>query len=285
MCGFDNNHKLMIIGFFVFMTVLFIPSMGYVINDSVHKNDPVVESGQCGEFPKNVSYLKVQKNIYKVWHWQYDFMINDVNGEVVMRCPTVQRDLNVIFNGVGVGRTDGEIDPILSTIQLLDCHNNKVYTIRTGNAFETIINSNKIFVSLEVRQNDTVINYINKLSLIVDTFDLYDTNSTIVATLKRNKINNLINLEGWSWDINITDPVNRPVDLFLLIAIAIEHSFSETDGNGNAKYDGCNNFSFAMLCIMIISGCMIFVGTIVLLNKCRKYRNTLLKAPDETVLL
>src|SRR5438477_3999220 len=108
MWGFDNYQKRAIIGCFVSMSILFIGSMLYVINDKIHMNESLTELNEkCGEFPTNVSYLKLQKNVHKFWKWTYDFTLNGIDGEIMMRCPSVQKDFDVYYNG-SVGGTDGK---------------------------------------------------------------------------------------------------------------------------------------------------------------------------------
>lgn len=262
----SDCKEISLVVLFVLFCCAFLASIGYVVDGTRHKNDPLIENGgtPCGIFPKNVSKIHLKKQITSQWHWDYDIEIGEHKGQVLMRCPTVMHDLNVIFDNTPIGRTDGKTFSLISEVDTLDCHNNKVYTIRTGSVFETIINSNKIFVSLDVRYNDTIIYYVDKQIFITENIDLFDVNNVKVANLHRFKLGDLIHLQGWTWDIVIFDPINHPVDPMLLVTIAGQHSFSETDSNGNAQYDTCNSvyhgvyiFMFVIMGLVIIGICII----------------------------
>jgi hypothetical protein len=264
MCESERIKTCAIISLIVTGIAIFLTSMGWVIDGTIHRNDPLENPETvCGVFT-NVSYIKLEKNIFKLWHWTYR-ITTPASGTVTMRCPTVKHDLDVHFGGAYVGRTDGKVFSLVSEIDLLDCHNNKKYTIRTGNAFETIINQNKIMVSLEVRVGSVTEYYVDKLVFFTDDIDLFNRQGVRVANLKRNKYNDLIHGRGWTWDINIMDPINTPIDPFILISIAGEHSFSEPDNDGNDKYDTCNEVYRIMWIIMFVIVGVLGLGIILCL--------------------
>jgi hypothetical protein len=248
------------------LSVLFLASMIYVAVSTAHRDAPLHRSNMpCGAFPANTSRIQLSKQLLKVWHWRYDVLIDSVKrGYVQMRCPSVRHDLNVKIGNAFVGRTDGKVLSLESEIGLLDCHNRPQYVLRTGSAFQTLVNTNEIWVSLEVRQGTKIKYFVRKNVFFTDNIDLYDELSVKVATLTRNVWNDVLHFRGYTWNINVLDVINHPVDPFLLVTIAAQHAFSQTDKKGNDVQDTCNDFfsgtwifmflTMAALCILLLAG-------------------------------
>ena len=247
---------------YIFCICVFFTTLGICVDGANHEGDPMVESTVlCSDFPRNVSYIELNKKI-TLWHWIYTITIGGATGEVKMRCPSVMHDMDISFGNLPIGRTNGKIASLISNINLTDCHNNVLYIVRTGDAFETLINMNKIYVTFEVRTpyDNQVVFYVKKFTFITSDFDIFDANGTAVATIKQNKIDDLLNFNTWTWRINVT---KQTIDPFIVSFIASHHAFSETNKNGNYTYDGCNQFYYAMFIMLILFA--IFVSSPLLL--------------------
>ena len=82
-------------------------SIGFFADYTIHKNDPIASSNQeCGLMPMNITSMTLTKQPLSQWHWKYDI---DGEGYVQMRCPTMRYDLNIYYNDMPVGRTDGKL--------------------------------------------------------------------------------------------------------------------------------------------------------------------------------
>lgn len=232
------------------MICIFLASMGWVVYATIHQNDPLAPAKEemCGSFPQNVTHIKLEKKVFNQWHWEYGVSIGSLAGAVEMSCPTFMHDVNVVFNDKPIGRTNGKVFSVESNINLLDCHNNLLYTVRAGSYLQVLINKNTYHASLQVDKNGATIYYVEKDVWFTDNIDLLNVNHEKVANLQRNKFKAVISMSGWTWDIDVF----QPVDPLLLIAIAGEHSFSENAGSKNSQYDSCNQFFHAVWIIMFI---------------------------------
>lgn len=239
-----SKSDCLIVTGIVFVIVIFFRSMGYVVDGVRKKNDPLESSGtQCAILPPDVRYIEMQKQISKVWHWKYNIE-KPISGYVQMRCPTFNHDLNVKIGDRYMGRTDGKSFSAVSQVNIEDCHNNVKYVMRTGNVFDTLVNGNKIFVSLDIRQNGVVKFYVKKEVFITDDIDVWNDQSVKVANLKRNKLNDIASFQGWVWKINLyeNNSTNSSIDPLILFSIAGQHSFAEKSD----ETDMCNEFFNAM---------------------------------------
>jgi hypothetical protein len=250
----------------VFLTLfVFFGSMGFFVDRTIHRNDPLESSEtNCSTIPIVVNQsIVIQKQVSSLWHWRYLIKQPHQSGtsKVEMRCPTATADANIWYGGRGVGRTDGKILSLYSEFDVLDCHNKRIMVIRTDGFFETMINQNRIIVSLDVRNTkNEVLYYVDKTSFIADDIKLLDTSSTLVARLRRNTLTDLLSATGYTWTITNNGNINP----LLLLSIAGHHSFDDVDSKGNKKGDMCNQFYFAMMIIMIIMSILIFcVGAII----------------------
>lgn len=197
----------------------------------------------CANFPQNVSHIKLEKGVTKMWHSKLGIEIDGGSGMVESRCSVSrERDFEIIFNNVAIGRTQ----TLDENINLVDCHNTQIYKIESSDD-QSITNT-----SIKIYKNDEIIYSISTKSFFSDEIELFDINSTKVASLKWTKLNNIIDFEEWlSWNISIVDPINRPVDPFLLISIASKHKTFGTELETNN--DICTEFSIGMIYVTFIS--------------------------------
>lgn len=236
---------------YIFCILVFFATLGIFVDGVRNEGNQMVESSvPCSSFPRNVSYIELNKKI-TFWNWIYTITIGGATGEVQMRCPSVMHDMDVHFGNQPIGRTNGKIASLISEINITDCHNNVLYIVRTGDAFETLINMNKIYVTFEVRTpyDNQIVFYVKKITFITSDFDIYDVNGSSVATIKQNKFQDLFNFNTWTWHINVTKQTINPL---IVSFIASHHAFSETNKDGNYTYDGCNQFYYAMFIMMIL---------------------------------
>lgn len=239
MVGFVTNKKrfvswslYLLLGCVIGVTIF---CFGYFWNKRMIDSEPLlVSNAKCGEFHPNIRSIKLEKNSElneQSWHWNYNFIADNQTGRIEMRCPTLSEDLNFELSGVPVGRTNTPYDKsydnhvVVSTYNLLDCHNNYLYTIKIIDADD----SNICFESTQcfVTKNNNVLYYINTTSdksrIILSVFN--QTAQVIwIPVANFDHYNNSLGIEEWK--INIVDPTNHPVDPLLVIAIASKQSFS-----------------------------------------------------------
>lgn len=240
-------------------------------------------STECFKFPADTYYLKLEKQIWKWWAWEYSISAksggtaNSINttfdGNFQMRFPTFNNDLNVKFGDKYVSRTDGKTFSLVSEIDLQDCHNNLLYIMKAGSVFQSFINGFNIDVSLEISANGTVQYYIQKYNLFTSSIDVYNNRSIKVAHLYQNKYSDVLSMTGWTWEITIFDPLNNPIDPSILISIAGSQSFREKDKDGNVKHDDRNNFYIALIVFFALAGFV--VVCIIGLCCCTSYKEAI----------
>lgn len=216
------------------ISVAVIASNGYNVITSGSKSCPV--------FP-NITYFTADKQIFKQWHWTYEF--NEFDGSIQQMCPTTQHDSVIYLNGEPVVRSDGKILTVVSKMNVMDCNKNIIFVVRTGNAFETLVNGNKIWVSFELRDQNKgeILAYSETTSFFTDDIRIKDIYGSTVAKLYRNKLT----LSKWQWEINIYN-INHPAaDKRLLSIIAGKQSFDE-----GKETDICNQYVLGVGIVVII---------------------------------
>jgi hypothetical protein len=259
---------------FASAVILIISSLicGVIIipySESIRDAAPeALPSRECYQFPADTNYIKLEKQISDFWIWTYSITAKTnssnttIGGEFYMRYPTSNNDLNIWIpeSAKYVGRTDGKVFSFVSEIDIRDCHNNLKYTMKSGSALQTFINSFNIDVSLEISANGTTQYYIKKDNLFTSSIDVFNNRSIKVAHLYQNKYNNIMKLNGWTWDISILDPTNNPIDPLILISIAGSQSFQEKDSKGRKQTDYRNGFYIALIVLFSISGAIVLIG-------------------------
>jgi hypothetical protein len=196
----------------------------------------------------NLTRFTATKKILSQWNWRYE--VNEFDSKVVQRCNTVQHDVDVFFNGDFIGRTDGKIATTVSKNYITDCHGDTLYTSRTADAFETLVNSNKIIVSYELRDNgNNVVAYADETNFFSNDINIKDINGNVVANLYRG-----ISIP-WEWTIKIYDQNADGANPLVLLAIAGKASFSD---NGS-KTDICNNYFWGVTWTLVAIASVLFL--------------------------
>lgn len=215
---------------------------------NVYKNADYV----CGSF-KNLTILTMTKNIWKIWHWQYD-------GENIyfrQRCPTFTHDAEIYIGNTLVSKTDGKIFNLDSTYYIKDCHGVITNIIKTSSFSQTIINSNNIWTSLLLyTSNGTLIAYIDSDIFVTGNVQLKNISGYTIANINKN-----IGGISWSWSYEIFDKSHITMDV--LVAITSKLSFMPRFFEKNNKMDMCNNFFLSVGIISLVFLCLFFVGGIV----------------------
>lgn len=206
----------------------------------------------CGNF-NNITNLTIVKNACLwdwCWHWTYIF----TTGYFVQRCPTFQHDISIYNNDSLVIRTDGKLSTSLSKIQIKDCHGDVMYTIKFGDMFQTMINSNKIWTSLIVKNTkDEIFTYATANIFTAGTIVLYDIYGNSIACISED-----ITTDDWKWTYDIYN--KSLIKMEVLIVITAKLLFSPIEEN-NDQTDICNKFflgagitALILLCVLCLVG-------------------------------
>lgn len=148
------------IGFGVFLILL---SGIFVAVQHAEGNRWTPQEQTCPQFPTNLTYFELRKQIWKQWKWEYDLaapkFVNDslhdnfsfgTKDEAEQKCPTATHDVEIHLNGKLAARTDGKILTTVSKNYIRDCHGSVMFQTKTASTFHTIINGNDIIVSFEL---------------------------------------------------------------------------------------------------------------------------------------
>jgi len=235
-----------IIGFGIFEAVTF------------SNGKALTPSGQaCPSFPANLTYFEATKIYLDQYHWTYEFENQNFSGSIQAMCPSTTYDVNVFIGSDLAIRSDATIFSTISTTYINDCHGNTLYVTRTGNAFQTFVNSFQITVTLELRQsvNSPVLGYINGTDWFANNLTMYDINGNPVANLYRDTFS-----LSWVWKITVYNTSHPGGDPRVLAFIAGNQAFTESNGNT----DICNSMfwglAWTFLTIGIIIVLMIAAG-------------------------
>jgi uncharacterized protein YxjI len=196
----------------------------------------ISKNNTCGSFPSNTTHYTLKKKFYNQVHWRYN--IQEFSGYVQLICPTVEYDSILYVNDDIVGYIDGKILTTVSRSYINDCQGERLYTIKTGSKFQTIINSFKIDVSLLIKDKDNniTLGYVEAEYFFTDNIDIKNTNGTVVANLKKNFL-------SYEWTVNVYDINSPAADKLILSLLAGKRSFSDSyNSNGDQTTDLCNGF-------------------------------------------
>jgi hypothetical protein len=195
------------------------------------------------------------KQVMSMWHWRYTS--SDVDGVFEHRCPTWKHNTQLALNGASAGRTSVAVLSAVSATDVLDCHDDVVFTWDTGDMFTSIINSFKVSAKYVIRSGSgDVIAYVSGDTFVVDDIDVRSViDGSRVANMRRNRFA----LAPWSWDYTVFNASHPAASVLLMTMITGQLSFE-------GRYtDSCNNFfaiigftvvAFAsfMLCVVLVSG-------------------------------
>jgi len=233
-----------IVGFGISEIVILTNGKNYVGN-----------SQDCPIFPNATSFV-AEKKIFSQWHWKYGFV--DFDGSIQQHCPTIEHDVDVYINGHLLGRSDGKIFTTVTLTYINDCHGKTLYAMRTGDAWEALINGIRIVVSFELMdptQTD-VYAYIEGKSFFDDSFDIKDTSGNIVSHMDRQYFEN-----PWTWRFTRYDTNHAGSDPLVMSIIAGHQSF--TDDKDST--DACNSYFYDVGYILIAVLGLIFLVACVIL--------------------
>jgi hypothetical protein len=263
-----------------------IPAIVFYENRSPKKENAKIRTSDFGK-----EYV-FEKELLSQFHWTYALKSNN-DYKIEMICPTITRkDAKLVKNGNIISYSDGQIYAYdesifnkISKMNIRNPHGKTIFIVRSGNLFETIINKNKIKVSLEVRdENNTVIGYSKETNWGVEQKikikNIYGDN---VIKFSRNKLK----LSEWKWKIEEIDESSNYKELKdprMITMIIGRISFHDED-----KTDGCNKLFEALWVISIIgliATLFFFIGLIYkLYNQYYKSEtNFNLKEPIDTNL-
>ena len=242
--------------------IVFVISSHHVSNIESQRHQPLHRSDQkCAEFPKNITDITFHDFNEENLHWTYRMTLKNNNmiieeGQVIMRCPTDQYDMNIRFDGTQaspihkeyVGRTvvARQYNNRYDEITPLDCHNNNTYAI-------LLWKERGSYSKLDVRANRTTIYHTNGIDTWYKDIDIFNSNNTVVArmSLIRQNSSKLWNIKIFS--TQESDSTNYPIDPFILTSITGIELFNTKNSKGENIYDGCNNIFNKMYLLKIMS--------------------------------
>ncbi len=183
--------------------------------------------------------------------WTYDLNVPGYSGKIQQKCPTLNHDADLYINGHLIARTDRKTLSLNQMNYILDGMGSKLFQIKTGDFAETLLNGNKIVISLGIYDiAGKFIGYYSGQNFIIQNNvfiqDIYG-NNVIKMTRELDPL--------WKWTItllNNTAPFN---DFRLGALLAGYVSFSED----SKKTDLCNNYFWATswTLVAIVSICVI----------------------------
>ena len=244
-----NQSACYLIGAICFVAIL----IGFGISEIViltEGNKYVTYSQECTQFP-NITSFTAEKQIFSQWHWTYKFLQFD--GGIEQKCPTLQHDTNIYVNGNLVARSDGKILSLVTLTYVKDCHGNTIYVTRTGNAWETMINGNRIWISFQLMtaDQDQMLAYVDGTHFFNDDINIKSMDGTIVANLQRKYFE-----VPRKWQFNIYNQNHPGADPRVLSLIAGRRSFT---GSKDDDTDVCNSYFFSVGYTLIAILSVIFI--------------------------
>lgn len=279
MANFGRNETIsaILFGFGILVLICFGISVA-----EIHRRGRAypgtLDTGLCQEFPANLTTFTATKKLMSQWNWRYDF--DDFPGKIEHVCPSANHDVNV-YVGLEKGksvhlaaRSDGKIMTTVTRTYVKDCSGKVLYVMRTGNIGQTIINSNKIIVSFELRDEaeKNVLAYVEGTHFLTDDINILDINGTIVANMKRNTFKTT-----WKWIFtrhNLNHPGSDPRVLsiiagrkafgdnnkvmrrFQFLKSGSKSSSSSSSGSSEQS-DICNNYYFGVGILLIVIGVLV----------------------------
>jgi hypothetical protein len=215
----------------------------------------------CPAFPENLTYYEAKRDLFS-FHATYNFNPY-FNGLIQFICASYNLDIKLMVNDQLAVRTNRKIISTISESHILDCHGDLLYITRAGDAWDAIINSNKISVSLEVHSpNNEVLAYIQGTHFFGDEVSILDTAGNTVAELHRS-----FGTVPAYWSFTILDPEHPGSDPRLLGVLA-----GMRDWLGKNP-DQCNRTFWGVVWTWLVVGIIIVlvvlcVGGIVIKNQC-----------------
>ena len=224
---------------------------------------PTTSSSQAARTADFGHKFVFQKRLVSQWHWTYKLESSNGpdkgNWKIVHLCPTFQNDAKLVDDrGKMVSYSDGKIyafeDSVLNRITKMiinDSSGRAVYIVRTGNVIETIVNSNKVWVNMEIKdgQDEILLGYSQEVNWGFGSKTVVkDSNGNKQFTVGRNKIST----SQWKWEVEtvgvtLTDP--------RLIAMLIgKQSFSHDDDSTdicNTTFKNLYISSFVFLSLFV----------------------------------
>jgi flagellar basal body-associated protein FliL len=245
------------------ITVVVIGTTFFVIA-AVYRTSTPLASDECDRYNfviKNTTVptqFTLTKNLLSQWHWRYTiddetlkhYGFSSGTTDLMCKGSFVRKyDTLMTINKKAVAYTVGKIFTVTSENVVKDCNGEILFTVKTGNALQTVLNNNvKIFTFFQILDpTNNVIAYIDKTTFLNHDIEIKNLNGVTVAKMYLNKIT----LKKWKWDITVIDVSTPAADFRLLNLIAAKTSFSEN----TESVDMCNETmeGFAITSLVIFS--------------------------------
>lgn len=247
----------------IFLGLLILFLIGSAIADLViigeSNNISYSHDKSCGMDLKNTNETKItlEKELLSQWNWRYD----KSGMSVEQICGTsYQHDATFYVGGVLTSYSfERFIIPYvyIYDTKIYDCHNDHIYTIKTGSVWDIVVNEMKINVALTIQNSSgSVICYASGTNFINNNFDIIEASSGItIANLERDYFDVP---QKWVFTTlnNRTFGDSEATDLRWMVLLGGKISFSDS----GKKTDGCNNFVFGTGYTWVLLLLLLFLG-------------------------
>eukprot|EP01138_Halocafeteria_seosinensis_P002497 gb/GECG01002554.1/.p1 GENE.gb/GECG01002554.1/~~gb/GECG01002554.1/.p1 ORF type:complete len:296 (+),score=20.85 gb/GECG01002554.1/:1-888(+) len=214
-----------------------------------------------------------RKELFHQWHWTY-VLEGDERWRIEQLCPTLKHDAKLVYDRENdivaasnhkVYAYEGNVWNTISKTLVRDASGKVIYVVRSGNLWETLINANRIWVTLEIKDgnDDLLLGFSDSENWgITQSISLKLPNGAEEVRLHRTKLS----LSEWKWRVEASDKqLNDPRLIAMIIA---KYAFDEH----GSKYrtDLCNWVYFLLCSGGIIA--LLFTVVAALLNASQCYR-------------
>lgn len=198
-----------------------------------------LRSNSCQMFAPNQTTYVLEKNVWSQWNWFWHLDgYNDDTG-VQMQCPTSTYDSAFMVDGRANVATNGKMWSTESTTDIYDCNGNHIFTINSGNIWQTLVNGNGIYVKYQIipiNYNSSYVGYVAQENWFGSSVTIYDLYQQPITTMTWNALSTT-----WKWNIQLSNSLHPVANIRLIGLIAGKTAFSSGGGS-----DLCNQFFWAV---------------------------------------
>lgn len=195
-----------------------------------------------------------RKQLMEQWTWTYTLEQDD-NWRIEQICPTFTHDAKLVYQDSDnivaysdekIYEYEGNVFNQISKILVKDSTGDTIYIVRSGNFFETLINSNKIWVTWQIKDkhDSKLLGYVEARDRGFDqSVKLKNAMGETEVVFTRQKLT----LSEWKWEIQIVGTrLNDPRLISMMIA---KFSFGQTSKRHDN--DVCNSL-FIFYCALVV---------------------------------
>eukprot|EP01138_Halocafeteria_seosinensis_P002496 gb/GECG01002553.1/.p1 GENE.gb/GECG01002553.1/~~gb/GECG01002553.1/.p1 ORF type:complete len:369 (+),score=39.80 gb/GECG01002553.1/:1-1107(+) len=263
-----------------FVLVIFLTGVitGSIAIDWYRHREPTSSESTPHPPPDFGDAYEFQKQLWSQWHWTYGLKSSQGNHtegwKVKQLCPTFKHDAEledeegdlVAYSDGKLFAYDGKVTNVITKLIIKDSTGTPMYVVRSGDAIETVVNANKIYVNLQIRdgQDDLLLGFSEKWNWgFGSKTTVKDSNDIDQFTLERNKLS----VKEWIWNVRVKG--DTLVDPRLVAMLIGKSSFSS---NGEDKTDLCNSaFNALYVTSIVLLSLFAFILVIVGIGLYQRY--------------